>query len=143
METFSAQKQMSRKMLKLIFRFESIKSVYWRIFTIKSIGSNSRLFGLVNLLDLGDKTDDVRKNKTKKTRKTNYYFTFLIGQHQVLQNYGFHFLDTQVTCVLQCVFFIELTSGDTRISDPSAIIRVICFVQTLLNVQKTSITYQK
>ena len=38
---------------------------------------------------------------------------------------------------------MDLTSGDMQICDPLAIIRVIYFVEILLNVQEASISYQK
>ena len=52
-----------------------------------------------------------------KNKLLFFYFVFLIGQHQILQNYEFHFFHTQVEYVLKCAFKMELTSGDTRISD--------------------------
>ena len=103
METLSAEKQMSRKMLKLIFRFESMKSVYWSIFTIKSIRSNSRLFGLVNLLDLGDKTDDVRK-KTKNTKnKLLFYFSNRTAPSSLKLWVSFSPHSSQM-CITMCIF---------------------------------------
>ena len=43
---------------------------------------------------------------------------FLIGQHQVLQNYEFRLFHIQVECVLKCTAKMELKSGDIPISDP-------------------------
>ena len=62
------------------------------------------------------KTDDVRTKQKKM--KNKLLFRFLIGQHQALQNYEFHFFHTQVECALKCAFKMVLTSGDMRISDP-------------------------
>ena len=45
--------------------------------------------------------------------KLLFYFVFLIGQHQILKNYEFHFFHTQVECVIKFAFNMELTSGDT------------------------------
>ena len=36
----------------------------------------------------------------------------------MLQNYAFHFFHTQVDCVFKFAFKMELTSGDTRMSNP-------------------------
>ena len=85
----------------------------------------------------GDKTE---QNKNMKNKLLFYYINRTARGSSKMMSFFFH---TQVECVFKCAFKMELKSGDTQISDPLAIIPVIYFVETLLNVQETSISYQK
>ena len=92
-------------------------------------------------VEFGDKTNDVITKQ--KTWKIDYFVVFSIGHHLIFQNYEFHFFHAQAESVLECAVKVELTTGDMRFSDTLALIRVICFVETLLSVLDSSILYHK